>query len=145
MLHRCRVRCTDRLGARQGRVRTADPTWLELTVGRKFARNMSHAITEDDDSAVDSRCLRLIRDDVRGRTWFCWKERSERAEYHRQAVRAGFCNTCGDNFPRDLDFIAIYYREVEPQRAWHARMAKMYELAAACPWLPFDIDAAEPK
>ena len=79
------------------------------------------------------------------RTWFCWKERSERAEYHRQAVRTGFCNTCGDNFPRDLDFIAIYYREVEPQRAWHARMAKMYELAAACPWLPFDIDAAEPK
>ena len=60
-------------------------------------------------------------------------------------LSAGYCNTCGDNFPRDLDFLAIYYREVEPQRAWYARMAKMYKLAAACPWLPFDIDVAEPK
>jgi hypothetical protein len=80
------------------------------------------------------------------RTWFHWKDRRERAAYHRQAVTAGlqYCNTCFRALPTDLDFLAMYYGHVEPRRAWHARMAKKYELAASRPWLLVEPDPPPP-
>jgi hypothetical protein len=82
------------------------------------------------------------------RTWFHWKDRRARAQYHRQAVMAGlepYCNTCFRAHPTDLDFLAMYYGSVEPRRAWHARMAKKYELAASRPWLPVESDPLPPR
>jgi hypothetical protein len=81
------------------------------------------------------------------RTWFSWNDRRERAKYHHQAITEGFfCNNCRCAvLSEDLDFLAMYYGHVEPRRAWHARMAKKYELAALRPWLPVEPDTPEPK
>ena len=78
--------------------------------------------------------------------WLVRNDRKERARNHREAVTAGLtnCNTCFNAIPKDLDFLAMYYGQIQPRRAWHARMAKKYELAAARPWLPAEPDPPPP-
>jgi tetratricopeptide (TPR) repeat protein len=80
------------------------------------------------------------------RMWFLAKDRNRLALYHRQAITEGLttCNTCFNALPHDLDFLGMYFGHTEPRRAWHARMAKKYELAAARPWLPVEPDPPPP-
>jgi hypothetical protein len=81
------------------------------------------------------------------RTWLNWKYRTERAEFHRQAITAGLgvdCKWCLCTMPNDPLFLAIFYGHSEPKRVWHARMAKKYELAASKPWLPVEPDTPSP-
>ena len=80
------------------------------------------------------------------RIWIRWKHFRERAEYHRQVLTFGFggCKSCFFGLPQDLEFLATYYGHAEPRRAWHARMAKKYNLAASRPWLAVEPELPEP-
>jgi hypothetical protein len=75
-----------------------------------------------------------------------WKDRRDRAVYHREAATEGlhYCNTCFQSLPKDLDVFAIYYEQDAPRRSWHARLAKKYQLAASRPWLPVEPDPPPP-
>jgi tetratricopeptide (TPR) repeat protein len=71
---------------------------------------------------------------------------SDRAFYHHDLAFNGMsnCNTCLIGMPRDPDFLGIYYDQTSPRRAWHARLAKKYIIAASRPWLPVGPDPPPP-